>query len=133
MSNLPTVQSIYAAFGRGDVPAILALLAEDVEWEYGLSDPGVPWLQRRRGRAGVAKFFESLAALDFTQFEPRAFLDGGTIIVALLDIAITVKATGRTIVEEHEAHIWNFNEQGRVTRFTHKLDTHQHWMAFTDA
>ena len=48
MSNIPTVQDIYAAFGRGDVPAILAQLAEDVDWEYGMADAGVPWLQPRR-------------------------------------------------------------------------------------
>jgi ketosteroid isomerase-like protein len=32
-SNLPTVPSIYQAFGKGDVLAILDVLAEDVEWE----------------------------------------------------------------------------------------------------
>ena len=35
MSNLATVQGIYAAFRRGDIPAILECLAEDVVWEYG--------------------------------------------------------------------------------------------------
>ena len=35
MSNVHTVQEIYAAFGRGDVPAILSRLSESVEWEYG--------------------------------------------------------------------------------------------------
>lgn len=35
MSPIETVRQIYAAFGRGDVPAILACLAEDVDWEYG--------------------------------------------------------------------------------------------------
>ena len=33
VSNLATVRGIYAAFGRGDIPAILDALAEDVEWE----------------------------------------------------------------------------------------------------
>ena len=34
MSNLvSTVQEIYSAFGQGDVPAILARLADDVVWE----------------------------------------------------------------------------------------------------
>ena len=28
-----TVQELYAAFGRGDIPAILAKLADDVVWE----------------------------------------------------------------------------------------------------
>src|SRR4051794_29899804 len=31
MSNLATVEGIYEAFGKGDVPAILDVLADDVE------------------------------------------------------------------------------------------------------
>ena len=33
MSNLATVQTIYDAFGTGDVLTILETLADDVEWE----------------------------------------------------------------------------------------------------
>ena len=35
MAHLQTVQQIYEAFGRGDVPAIQAKLTQDVDWEYG--------------------------------------------------------------------------------------------------
>jgi ketosteroid isomerase-like protein len=44
LSNLKTVQDIYAAFGAGDIPAILAKLAPDVDWEYGQGLSQVPWL-----------------------------------------------------------------------------------------
>lgn len=40
--NLATVQTIYAAFGRGDVPTILGALSEDIEWEAGGLDHGIP-------------------------------------------------------------------------------------------
>jgi uncharacterized protein len=130
MSNVDTVQSIYAAFGRGDIPTILSHLAENIEWEYGMSDAGVPWLQPRKGRAEVAKFFEALGALDFQKFEPKTWLESDNVVVALIDLAVVVKATGRPIVEEDEAHIWHFDSQGRVIRFCHKLDTHQHWLGF---
>ena len=33
MGTVETVQRIYEAFGAGDVPAMLELLADDVEWE----------------------------------------------------------------------------------------------------
>jgi ketosteroid isomerase-like protein len=33
VSNLGTVQGIYESFVKGDVPAILDVLADDVEWE----------------------------------------------------------------------------------------------------
>ncbi len=48
MNHVETVQQMYEAFGKGDVPAILAHLASDVEWEYGVNSTDVPWLQLRR-------------------------------------------------------------------------------------
>ena len=33
ISNLATIQGIYETFGKGDVPAILEVLDERVEWE----------------------------------------------------------------------------------------------------
>jgi ketosteroid isomerase-like protein len=68
---------MYAAFGRGDIPAILSQLAETIEWEYGMSNAGVPWLQPRRGRAEVPRFFESLNAFDLQKFQPKTFLESG--------------------------------------------------------
>lgn len=114
VSNVQTVQSIYAAFGRGDIPAILGHLAENIEWEYGMSDAGVPWLQARKGRAEVPKFFESLGAFDLQKFQPTTLLDGGNVVVALIDVALVVKATGRRrVTEEDEVHIWKFDNQGQ--------------------
>ncbi|MFL6203479.1 MAG: nuclear transport factor 2 family protein [Thermoanaerobaculia bacterium] len=80
MTGKETVQEIYAAFGRGDVPAILERLAPDVEWEYGASPTEVPWLQPRQGRAGAAEFFASLANLEFHRFEPKMILEEGATV-----------------------------------------------------
>jgi uncharacterized protein len=128
MSNRATVQEIYNAFGRGEVPAILSRLAETVEWEYG-STSQVPWLQERRGREGAAAFFSSLAGLDFKEFAPKTFLEGSGVVVVLLDVEFSVKETGKSVVEEDQVHIWNFNEQGEVVRFRHRVDTQQHALA----
>ena len=128
MSNLETVQSIYAAFGRGDIPFILSQMSDDVDWEYGL-DSDVPWLRKRRGPAGVGEFFNALAAVEITRFEPHTLLDGDDVVVALIDIALTVKQTGASLTEEDEVHIWRFDEHGKVARFSHKPDTHAHWQA----
>ena len=45
MTPIETVQHLYAAFGRGDVPTILAGLADDVDWEHDAFPNPVPWLQ----------------------------------------------------------------------------------------
>jgi hypothetical protein len=66
---------------------------------------------------------------DLHRFQPKTFLASGNLVVVRIDVELTVKATGTPIVEEDEVHIWYFDSQGRVTRFGHKLDTHQHWLA----
>lgn len=129
MNNMQTIQEIYAAFGRGDVPAILARLAESVDWEYGAKHSEVPWLQRRQGRDGAAAFFASLGGMQIHSFTPKAFLDGGSFVVVLVDIEFTVVATGKRVVEEDEVHLWHFDEQGQVARFRHRVDTLQHALA----
>ena len=130
MAYQETVRQMYDAFGRGDIPPILAALADDVEWEYGEVSTDVPWLQPRRGRAAVAGFFEALGAIDFHSFQPKALLESGPIVVSLIDLDATVRATGRRVVELDEVHIWHFDAAGRVVRFRHRADTHLHWEAY---
>ena len=127
--NLVAVREIYEAFGRGDVPSILSRLSEAVDWEYGSSTDEVPWLQRRQGRYGVAGFFSSLGAVELRRFEPKTLLDGGSVVVALLDVEFRVKSTGRSVAEEDQVHIWHFDDQGRVSRFRHRVDTQKQALA----
>jgi ketosteroid isomerase-like protein len=129
MSNLATVQDIYDAFGKGDVPRILGHISEDVSWEYGAGASDVPWLQPRRGRKGAAEFLSSLADLRFEQFQPKTFLESGNLVVVLLDVAATVVSTGGRISEEDQIHLWNFDRNGQVERFRHRVDTLQHQRA----
>ena len=129
MTPIETAQQIYAAFGRGDVPTILAHLAEDVDWEYGAFPNPVPWLQARRGRAGAAEFFQSLAALEFTHFQPLKIFGDADTAVALCRVEAIVRATGKRCVEVGEVHVFEFNAQGQVQRFRHAADTWQHAMA----
>ena len=130
MSHVATVQAIYEAFGRGDVPAILDRLDENVEWEHDAVDHGIPWLQPRRGRAEVAKFFATLAAIEIHRFEPFAFLEGDGRVAALIRLEASVKATSRT-VRDLEVHLWTFGDHGRVKAFRHVVDTHQHFLALS--
>ena len=131
MNLTNTVQSIYVAFGKGDVPVILECLAEDVVWEYAYEHASnqVPWLKTRQGKDEVAAFFGDLAALDFHRFEATELLEGAGVVVALVHLESTVRATGKLIAENDEAHIWRFNASGKVARFRHCADTFQQWQA----
>lgn len=123
MKPIDSVGAIYAAFGRGDAAAFLDGLDEDVEWEYGAGSTDAPWLLARDGRAAVAGFFEALAGLEIHRFEVKRLLADGPVVVALVDIEATVRASGRRYGERDEAHIWVFNEAGKVIRFRRRCDT----------
>jgi ketosteroid isomerase-like protein len=127
--NVETVEAIYAAFGRGDIPAILERLAPDVAWEEGGVDHGVPWLVPRQGRKGAAAFFETLAGIDIEDFRVFQITSGGPYVVALVSIDFEVKATGRRVRDTCEAHVWRFDDAGRVVSMRHAADTHQHKLA----
>jgi uncharacterized protein len=130
VSHRQTVESIYAAFARQDIDAILAHLAEDVAWEYAYAPGVVPWLLPRRGRAGVLGFFQALGALRIERFALNAILTDAERAVALLDLEAVVTSTGRRISERDEPHVWHFDGQGKVARFRHASDTLQHLLAF---
>jgi hypothetical protein len=83
--NTKVVQEAYAAFGRGDVQAILDRLDDNVAWTavYG-SGPQVPQGGQRQGKPAVADFFKQLSSqVTFSTFEPREFIATGDKVVAL--------------------------------------------------
>lgn len=128
MVHAQTVQQIYEAFGRGNIPAILEKLDESVDWEYG-ARTDIPYLVHRSGRNEAAGFFEALSAFEMHKFQPKTLLENDNVVVALIDVELTVKSTGKRVAEEDEVHIWHFNDAGLVSRFAHKIDTHAHWLA----
>lgn len=131
MTNLSTIQTVYEAFGRGDIPAILDQLADDVIWEAWENDntaqeAGVAWVLPRKGRAGVMDFFQDVAdGLEFHSFEPRNLLEGGNQVAATIAFDVTAKATGERFQDE-EIHLWTFDEDGKVSAMRHYLDTAKH-------
>lgn len=130
-SNARTVERIYEAFGRGDVAAVLEMLADGVTWEHwekgnSAQDAGLPWLARRTGKSEVAAFFETLAReFEFHSFQPLGLLEGDGSVAAVIRIAVTVKATGR-LIEDDEVHLWTFDDAGKVIDHRHFLDTGKH-------
>jgi len=95
--NLDIVRQGYAAFGRGDIQALINLLDPQVTW----TTPGgadVPFSGTRRGHAAVGEFFATLAnTLEVVRFEPTDFIAQGDKVVVLGDETSIVKATGKSI------------------------------------
>ena len=127
-TNVEVVQQSYEAVGRGDIPALLDLLTDDVEWTF--QGPSViPLAGIRRGHEGVAKFFSLVEGnLEFERFEPREFVAQGDTVVVLGFERSLVKPTGRTF-EQEWAHVYKLRE-GKVAEFLALEDTAAHAVAF---
>lgn len=122
--HIDTVKTIYGCFGNGDVAGILSHLADDVEWEHDWGATPLPLYVPRRGREAVRGFFGVLAAYEFVQFEPMAFLAGDNMVAVPIRLELKVRATGK-VIRDLEAHLWAFAPSGKVARFRHLCDTLQ--------
>jgi ketosteroid isomerase-like protein len=124
MSHIDTVKQVYASFGKGDIPSIIDRLDENVAWDTQSQVTGVPWLLPRRGKANIPAFFESLAPLHFTRFEPHTFFADGDKVFALIHLEIDSKGKHYTI--PNEGHLWKFGGDGKIVEYQHVTDTALH-------
>jgi ketosteroid isomerase-like protein len=120
-SPLAIVQEVYQAFGRGDIPALLDLLADEVDWKV-VGSPRIPYSGLRRNAQEVARFFEEVAqADDIHVFEPREFIDAGESVVVLGFERSTARVEGTTF-ESEWVHVFTVRH-GKVTRWRGFYDT----------
>ena len=109
------VQQAYEAFGRGDVPAMLALVADEVDWEF-VGPPSLPYAGRRRNRMEVGAFFADIPrADDIHAFEPREFIEAGEHVTVLGWERATALDSG-TQFEGEWVHVFTV-KSGKITRW----------------
>jgi ketosteroid isomerase-like protein len=124
--NTTIVQDAYAAFGRGDIPAVLGALDPNIEWEAVIgADPAlVPTAGARRGVDQVAAFFRSLAeTLTFEQFEPREFISSGDQVACIGYYKARAVKTGG-VISSSWVMVFTVRD-GRVLRFREWSDSAQ--------
>jgi len=69
-AGVDVVRAAYAAFGRGDVAAIVNLLSDDVDWRF--NGPKLLPYSGRFKKAEVMQWFADVAAADDMQPSSRA-------------------------------------------------------------
>jgi ketosteroid isomerase-like protein len=116
-SNVDAVRAGYAAFARGDIPAVLAMFVEAAQW-YAPDE--LPTGGTFRGPAGIAAFFSGLTAhYDELQVHPLRFLDAGEQVV------VEGRHTGRIAGAPFDVgfvHVWTL-AGGRVVEFREYMDS----------
>jgi uncharacterized protein len=95
--NVQLVQELYRAFGRGDVPAILEQLTDDVVW-YDPGPPEVPHAGRYVGAEEVGRFFARTGeTLQIDEFAPTEFLAQADRVVVLGSLRAQVRDAARLL------------------------------------
>jgi len=121
-ADVSLIQSLYAAFGRGDIATIIAALTPDVDWRLNGSRSDHPLLGSWQGQKGVQAFFDELAQVqDFSEFSPREFFDAGDRVFVLGHYAATMRKTGRKAACDW-LHMFTLRG-GKVVAFLEFTDT----------
>jgi ketosteroid isomerase-like protein len=122
--NLETIRSLYAAFAKGDVPAVLGAFDPSIEWheaENFLYAEGSPYI----GPGAILQGVFLRLATDWEGFaaNPQQFFDAGETIVVSGRYSGVYKATGKKL-DAQLVHFWTLDD-GKVTCFRQYTDTLQ--------
>jgi len=121
---IKTIQAIYEAFGRGDVDAVLEFVTDDVDWAAEASSTVAPWYGVRRGKDGVAAFFQAFGStMEVQEFNPFAFAANDTEVHTVVHCRATSRATGRAI--DHDLHHFFRFQNGKISYYRGTEDTAQ--------
>jgi ketosteroid isomerase-like protein len=127
--KVAAVQRLYAAVFENDLDAILAELADDVDWAADTASASVPWYGSFRGKATVPGFFEALGTnIEITEFTPLGYASNDTDVNVPVRFAYTVRATGAS-AEMTMQHWWRFAD-GKIVFFRGAEDSDQSAHAF---
>ena len=120
MNNKETVRGLYQNFAAGDVPAVLAAFADDIEWTEA---DGFPLAGTYVGPQAVLEgvFMRLGEFSDNWSVHVNRFIADGDTVVADGWYRWSHKATGKPC-EVRMAHVWTLAD-GKATAFLQHVDT----------
>ena len=114
------VRGVYEAFGRGDVQAVLGVMAEEFEWYEA---EGMPYGGLYRNWEAVAENVLGPLIEDIPNFEatPVEFIASGDTVAAVVRYTGSGKATGKQL-DLPAVHVWDIRH-GKIARFRQFVNT----------
>jgi ketosteroid isomerase-like protein len=120
-TNVEVIQGIYAAFGRGDVAAILGVMDPQAELIFEAAE-AIPWSGHFKGRDGWGSFFQAVGtSLDEVALQMTPFAVQGDNVVVAGRYQGRVKRTGKRI-DSPLVHLWTVRN-GLVVRCQEMTNT----------
>jgi uncharacterized protein len=125
MSNVRLVQGVYEAFGRGEIPAVLAAFDPKIEWREAEGHPYQPSGDAWIGPDAVLQnLFKRIGAeWDAFKVTPNHFHDAGDTVAVQGRYTGTFKPTRRDL-DAQFCHVWKVRG-GKVVSFQQFVDTAQ--------
>jgi ketosteroid isomerase-like protein len=97
ITNKQIVQDAYAHFAKGNIPALLNNLTDDVIWTTPGPKSIIPWVGIHKGKQQVAEFFKLINEnIEFLKFEPKEYITEGDKVVVLGHWEAKSKKSGKT-------------------------------------
>lgn len=129
-SNIEIIRNAYASFAQGNIPAILDILDDDIEWELP-SSAQTSFSGVFRGKKEVLAFFDQVAKEnDFREFTPMTFIADGPHVIVLGYAEAATKRTAK-ISRNKWAHHWVLTD-GKAVQHYEYVDTAEIRDAFRD-
>jgi ketosteroid isomerase-like protein len=120
--HIQTVKTVYEAFGRGDVDAIVATVTDDVDWGSDTGSGVAPWYGSRRGPSGVTAFFADFgAAMEVEEFTPLTFGANADDVLTVVQFRARSRATGK--VASMQLHHWFHFRDDKIDYYRGTEDT----------
>ncbi len=119
-TNKEVIEGAYASFARGDVPAALGAMADDIRWTEA---EGFPLAGTYVGPQAVLEgvFMRLREIGDEFTVAPEQFVADGDTVVALGNYTWKHKSTGEPAVVKM-VHVWTV-DGGKATSFQQHVDT----------
>ena len=126
--NIEIIQRLYAAFASRNIPAMLELLSEEIEWSEP-ENPFNPAGGTRHGHAGFLQWLEiGKNAEEILALEPRKMLIDVDAVAVVGFMKCRALSTGKTY-ESDFVHVITIKD-GKVAKFQEFFDTYVAGEAF---
>jgi len=130
-ANITFIQSMYAAFSKGDIATIIANVTPDVDWRVTGSRLDFPTMGDWRGQAELKKFFDAISQhQEPREFTPKEFFAADDHVFVIGHYDWKIRKTGRTAASDW-VHIFTIRD-GKVVKFREFNDTAKFAEAYRD-
>ena len=128
--NIALIQTVFAAFGRGDIQTIMDHVADDVDWRLETTATNIPYAGVRHGKTEVLRFFELLGSTAAGHsLQISEYVADGDHVIALGRYSAIVNATGKKL--DGPVALAFKVQDGKITRFLDFVDSANVSAAYT--